>query len=161
MSAASQARRRRVPDDLEIVAFEKGGYTSYSACGIPYFIGGVVDEVASLIVRQPRVFREEQAIDARIGHEVLEIDLDKPRDPGSFHARRHRDMGGLRRSVDRYGWHPTPTGPRERDGSGHLRGANLGRRTKGASLPRRQKAEAGGDRWRRLHRSRDGRSFDL
>jgi NADPH-dependent 2,4-dienoyl-CoA reductase/sulfur reductase-like enzyme len=77
MSAASQARRRRGPDDLEIVAFEKGDYTSYSACGIPYFIGGVVEEAASLIVREPRVFREKQAIDVRIGHDVLEIDLDK------------------------------------------------------------------------------------
>ena len=40
MSAASQARRMRGPADLEIVAFEKGEYTSYSACGIPFLIGG-------------------------------------------------------------------------------------------------------------------------
>src|SRR5659263_239814 len=39
MSAASPARRRRGPDDLEIVAFERGSTTSYSACGIPYWIG--------------------------------------------------------------------------------------------------------------------------
>ena len=39
MSAASQARRRRDPEDLEIVAFERGRYTSYSACGIPYLVG--------------------------------------------------------------------------------------------------------------------------
>jgi NADPH-dependent 2,4-dienoyl-CoA reductase/sulfur reductase-like enzyme len=42
MSAASQPRRRRGPDELEIVAFERGRYTSYSACGIPYLVGGVV-----------------------------------------------------------------------------------------------------------------------
>jgi NADPH-dependent 2,4-dienoyl-CoA reductase/sulfur reductase-like enzyme len=41
MSAASPARRRRGPDDLEIVAFERGSTTSYSACGIPYWIGDV------------------------------------------------------------------------------------------------------------------------
>jgi NADPH-dependent 2,4-dienoyl-CoA reductase/sulfur reductase-like enzyme len=77
MSAASQARRRRGPEDLEIVAFERGDYTSYSACGIPYLIGGTVAEVQSLIVRPPNVFRERQSIDARIRHEVLAIDLDR------------------------------------------------------------------------------------
>ncbi len=41
MSAASQARRRRGPDDLSIVAFERGHFTSYSSCGIPYWVGGV------------------------------------------------------------------------------------------------------------------------
>jgi NADPH-dependent 2,4-dienoyl-CoA reductase/sulfur reductase-like enzyme len=76
MSAASQARRRRGPDDLEIVAFERGHYTSYSACGIPYYLGGVVDEFDSLIVREPEEFRRRQSIDARIRHEVIEIDLD-------------------------------------------------------------------------------------
>ena len=43
MSAASQARKRRGTDELEIVAFERGRYTSYSACGIPYWISGAVE----------------------------------------------------------------------------------------------------------------------
>ena len=51
MSAASQARRRRTPDELEIVAFERGNYTSYSACGIPYLVGGEVTEVDDLVAR--------------------------------------------------------------------------------------------------------------
>jgi NADPH-dependent 2,4-dienoyl-CoA reductase/sulfur reductase-like enzyme len=76
MSAASQARRRRGPDDLEIVAFERGDYTSYSACGIPYYLGGVVEEFDSLIVREPEEFRSRQSIDVRIRHEATEIDLD-------------------------------------------------------------------------------------
>ena len=76
MSAASQARRRRGPDELEIVAFERGSHTSYSACGIPYFIGGVVQDFDSLIVRRPDEFRR-QNIDARTGHEVEEVDLDR------------------------------------------------------------------------------------
>jgi hypothetical protein len=42
MSAASQARRRRGPEQLRIVAFESGGFSSYSACGIPYWVGGLV-----------------------------------------------------------------------------------------------------------------------
>lgn len=76
MSAASQARRMRGPDDLEIVAFEKGEYTSYSACGIPFLIGGVVNDFDKLIARSPEEFRSRQKIDVRIRSEVTGIDLD-------------------------------------------------------------------------------------
>jgi NADPH-dependent 2,4-dienoyl-CoA reductase/sulfur reductase-like enzyme len=77
MSAASQARRLRGPRDLEIVAFDQGNYLSYSACGIPYFVGGVVEELDRLVVRTPEQFATKQDIDARIRHKVTEIDLDK------------------------------------------------------------------------------------
>jgi NADPH-dependent 2,4-dienoyl-CoA reductase/sulfur reductase-like enzyme len=76
MSAASQARRMRGPGDLSIVAFERGNFTSYSACGIPYYVGTAVDDVDSLIARTPEVFRNDHAIDARIRTEVTDIDLD-------------------------------------------------------------------------------------
>ena len=72
MSAASQARRMRT--DLEIVAFERGAYTSYSACGMPYYVGGVVSDVETLIARRPEEFRK-QGIDARVRHEVESIDV--------------------------------------------------------------------------------------
>ncbi|GGU47159.1 hypothetical protein GCM10010211_08690 [Streptomyces albospinus] len=42
MAAASQARRLEGPDELAITAFERGHFTSYSACGIPYWVGGEV-----------------------------------------------------------------------------------------------------------------------
>lgn len=77
MSAASQARRRRGPDDLEIVAFEKGRYVSYAACGIPYVVGGVVDGFDRLLARRPEVFRDRYGIDVRLGTEVTAIDLDR------------------------------------------------------------------------------------
>jgi NADPH-dependent 2,4-dienoyl-CoA reductase/sulfur reductase-like enzyme len=77
MSAASQARRLRGPDRLDIAAFEAGNFTSYSACGIPYFVGTVVDDVDRLVVRTPEEFRARQSIDAHIRHEVTEIDLEK------------------------------------------------------------------------------------
>ncbi|MDQ3987154.1 MAG: FAD-dependent oxidoreductase [Actinomycetota bacterium] len=77
MSAASQARRRRDPEDLSIVAFEKGNYTSYSACGIPYFVGGLVKDLERLIARTPERFRESYSIDARVRHEVVDIDLEE------------------------------------------------------------------------------------
>jgi NADPH-dependent 2,4-dienoyl-CoA reductase/sulfur reductase-like enzyme len=75
MSAASQARRRLGPDKLEIVAFERGHFTSYSACGVPYWIGGLVDDRDSLIARDPATLRREYAIDVRLRHEVVGIDL--------------------------------------------------------------------------------------
>jgi NADPH-dependent 2,4-dienoyl-CoA reductase/sulfur reductase-like enzyme len=74
MSAAAQARRRRKPEELEIVAFERGGHTSYSACGLTYYAGGVVEDWRTLVVRTPEQFAE-QGIQARTGHEVEAIDL--------------------------------------------------------------------------------------
>jgi NADPH-dependent 2,4-dienoyl-CoA reductase/sulfur reductase-like enzyme len=78
MSAASQARRRRGPGELEIVAFERGGITSYSACGIPYWIGGLVPGGReALIARDPETFRRDHAIDVRLHHEVTAVDTDR------------------------------------------------------------------------------------
>jgi NADPH-dependent 2,4-dienoyl-CoA reductase/sulfur reductase-like enzyme len=75
LAAASQARKRRAADDLEIVAFEKGEYASYSACGIPYLIAGDVAGPDRLIAREPTVFRDKQAIDLRMRSEVTAIDV--------------------------------------------------------------------------------------
>ncbi len=76
MSAASQARRLRGPDDLTILAFERGRFTSYAACGIPYWIAGMIEERDQLIARAPEVFRSKQDIDVRTRHEVVAIDTD-------------------------------------------------------------------------------------
>ncbi|MDJ0342999.1 FAD-dependent oxidoreductase [Streptomyces sp. H10-C2] len=78
MSAASQARRRRGAGDLETIAFERGHHTSYSACGIPYWIGGEVDGPDALIARTAAEHRE-RGIDLRLGTEATEIDLDRRR----------------------------------------------------------------------------------
>jgi NADPH-dependent 2,4-dienoyl-CoA reductase/sulfur reductase-like enzyme len=77
MTAASQARRRRGPDDLEIIALERGRHTSYSACGVPYWIGGIVSDVDDLVTRAPEVFRAKQGIDVRLRHEAVGLDLDR------------------------------------------------------------------------------------
>jgi len=74
MSAAAVARRR--DPDLEILAFERGPYTSYSACGIPYYLAGDIENVDSLIARSPEEFRES-GIDVRMLTEVVGIDLDR------------------------------------------------------------------------------------
>jgi NADPH-dependent 2,4-dienoyl-CoA reductase/sulfur reductase-like enzyme len=76
MSAASQAKRQR--PDLEVIAFERGWHTSYSACGMPYLIGGLVERAEALIARTPEQFAK-QGIEARVRHEVIAIDLEARR----------------------------------------------------------------------------------
>jgi len=75
MAAASQARRRR--PDLDIVALERGRWTSYSACGIPYVVGGQVESLDNLIARTPQQFRDRLGIDVRMRHEAVGVDLGK------------------------------------------------------------------------------------
>ncbi|MFD8434884.1 FAD-dependent oxidoreductase [Streptomyces microflavus] len=69
-----QARRLKGPDELEIIAFERSRFTSYSACGIPYWVSGDVEHRDDLIARTPEEHRE-RAIDLRMRTEVTEIDV--------------------------------------------------------------------------------------
>ncbi|GGZ11252.1 FAD-dependent oxidoreductase [Streptomyces nitrosporeus] len=74
MSAASQARRLKGPGELGIVAFERGHFASYSACGIPYWVGGDVEGPEALVARTPEEHRA-RSIDLRTRTEVTEIDV--------------------------------------------------------------------------------------
>jgi NADPH-dependent 2,4-dienoyl-CoA reductase/sulfur reductase-like enzyme len=74
MSAASQARRLLGADELAITVVERGETTSYAACGIPYWVGGLVDSREQLIARRAEVFRDKQQIDVRLHHEATAID---------------------------------------------------------------------------------------
>ncbi len=73
-SAASQAKKRCA--DLDVVMFERGRATSYSACGIPYWISGTVQSEAALIARTPDQHRA-LGVDVRMRTEVTGIDLDR------------------------------------------------------------------------------------
>ncbi|TCJ97090.1 FAD-dependent oxidoreductase [Nocardia alba] len=73
MAAASQARRLRDAGELEIVVFEKGRHSSYSACGIPYWVAGDVADADDLIARSVAEHRARD-IDLRMRTEVIEID---------------------------------------------------------------------------------------
>ncbi len=73
MSAAAVAKRRE--PELDIVVFEKGSYTSFSACGIPFHVGGEVDPLDELVARTPEKHREN-GLDVRMGAEVVGIDLE-------------------------------------------------------------------------------------
>jgi NADPH-dependent 2,4-dienoyl-CoA reductase/sulfur reductase-like enzyme len=72
MSAASVAKRR--DPKLDVVAFERGPYTSYAACGIPYFLGGRIARVDNLVARTPQRHRDN-GIDVRTRAEVTAVDL--------------------------------------------------------------------------------------
>ncbi|WP_412029430.1 FAD-dependent oxidoreductase [Deinococcus yunweiensis] len=71
MSAASRARR--FDPKVEIVVFERGEWISYGACGLPYVLGGDVDNFDSLVARTPEQIRG-RGIGVRLRHEVTGID---------------------------------------------------------------------------------------
>ncbi len=73
MSAAAQISRGAAP--REVVVFERGHTTSYAACGLPYFVAGLVPGAEQLVARSPEQHRAN-GIDVRIRHEVTAIDLD-------------------------------------------------------------------------------------
>jgi NADPH-dependent 2,4-dienoyl-CoA reductase/sulfur reductase-like enzyme len=75
MSAASTARRRKPVEELEIVAFERSGVTSYAACGLPYLVGDLFDDADELIARTPEEHRAN-GIDVRTRHEVRAVDTE-------------------------------------------------------------------------------------
>ncbi len=71
-SAAAKARRNS--EELEIAIYEKDKYISYSGCGMPYYIGGEVENVDELTPRDPAFFKSKYNVDIFTGHEVLNID---------------------------------------------------------------------------------------
>ncbi|MEO8694163.1 MAG: FAD-dependent oxidoreductase [Acidimicrobiales bacterium] len=72
MSAAAQASRGDARPEL--VVFERGTYTSFAACGLPYFVSGLVADSSSLVARTPEQHRAN-GIDVRVRHEVTAIDV--------------------------------------------------------------------------------------
>ncbi|MCF7825054.1 MAG: CoA-disulfide reductase [Candidatus Marinimicrobia bacterium] len=75
MSAASKIRR--LEPESEMIVFEKGQHISFAACGIPYWISGVIESMSKLEVLTPEDARKKRGIDIRVGHEVLKIDTEK------------------------------------------------------------------------------------
>lgn len=72
MSAASKVRREK--PEWEIVVYERSPHTSYAACGIPYYIADQVKSSESLIARTPETFINDYQIQAKVYHEVIQID---------------------------------------------------------------------------------------
>ena len=72
--ATTAARIRRVDEAAEIILLEKGKYISYANCGLPYYIGGVIEEREKLFVQTPEAFSTRFRVDVRTENEVIFID---------------------------------------------------------------------------------------
>ena len=68
------ARMRRLDETAEITVIEKSGYVSYANCGLPYYIGGVIENERSLLLQTPQSLWKRFRLDVRVGSEVLRID---------------------------------------------------------------------------------------
>lgn len=75
--ATAAARIRRLKEDAEIIILEKTGYISYANCGLPYYIGDVIEESNNLILQTPQSFKNRFCIDVRVNNEVISVNSDK------------------------------------------------------------------------------------
>lgn len=75
--ATAAARIRRIAEHDEIILFEKGEHISYANCGLPYYIGGTIEDRDKLLVQTPEAFRQRFAIDVRTNSEVTAICPDR------------------------------------------------------------------------------------
>ena len=72
--ASTAARLRRNDETVEIVMLEKGKYISFANCGLPYHIGGSIQERDNLLLQTPEAFNQRFNVDVRVLNEVLSID---------------------------------------------------------------------------------------
>ena len=73
--ATAAARIRRLDEHAEIVVFEKSGYVSYANCGLPYYIGGEIEDKRELTLQTPESFYARFRVDMRVHHEVIAVDV--------------------------------------------------------------------------------------
>src|SRR5699024_1750477 len=71
--AAAAARIRRLDENAQVVVFERSGYISYADCGLPYYIGGVIEDSRELTLQTPESFLQRFRIEMKVRHEVLAI----------------------------------------------------------------------------------------
>ena len=71
MSAAT--RMRRLDADAEIIILEKSGHVSYANCGLPYYVGGVIEEEKDLLLQTPESLHARFRLDVRVAAEVTAI----------------------------------------------------------------------------------------
>ncbi|SFR52619.1 NADPH-dependent 2,4-dienoyl-CoA reductase, sulfur reductase [Microbacterium azadirachtae] len=72
MSAA--ARARRLDEDAEIVVLERSEHVSFANCGLPYYVGGEIQDEAALLVQTPERLRDALDLDVRVRHDVIALD---------------------------------------------------------------------------------------
>ena len=72
--ASTAARLRRHSEEDRIIMFEKGPHVSFSNCGLPYHLSGMISEAEKLVLMSPQKFLAQHNIEARVNNEVIEID---------------------------------------------------------------------------------------
>lgn len=96
--ASCAARARRMNEDVEIIVFERGSFVSFANCGLPYFVGDVIENEKNLLVATPELFRQRFNIEVRLRNEVLSIDRQaqtikvRERDSGKEYEERYDDL---------------------------------------------------------------------
>ena len=75
--ATAAARIRRLDEQAEIVVFERSGYISYANCGLPYYIGGVIEDLEELTLQTPESFFSRFRVQMKVHHEVTAIHPDR------------------------------------------------------------------------------------
>ena len=75
--ATAAARLRRLDENAEIVVFERSGFVSYANCGLPYYIGGVIEKKEELTLQTPESFKRRFNVDMRVRHEVTKINPER------------------------------------------------------------------------------------
>ncbi|MFD0555921.1 FAD-dependent oxidoreductase [Stackebrandtia endophytica] len=74
---SSAARARRLDESAEIIVLERGAYVSFANCGLPYHVGGEIDDADSLLVQTPERLAAALNLDVRTGHDVIGLDADR------------------------------------------------------------------------------------
>ena len=75
--ASAATRARRMNEQARIIMLEKDAYVSFANCGLPYHLGGVIQDRAKLLVAKPEMFKQRFNIEVRVRHEALSIDRAK------------------------------------------------------------------------------------
>lgn len=75
--ATAAARIRRLDEHAEIIVFERTGFISYANCGLPYYIGDVIQHKADLTLQTPESFWKRFRIKMKVQHEVVAIHPEK------------------------------------------------------------------------------------
>lgn len=72
--ASTAARLRRLDESADIILFEKGPHISYANCGLPYYIGGIIEKREKLFLQTPETFGNRFKLDVRVNSEVMSVD---------------------------------------------------------------------------------------
>ena len=75
--ASAAARIRRLDENAQIIVFERTSFISYANCGLPYYVGGVIQNEEDLTLQTPEGFWDRFRVDVRVRHEVTEIHTEK------------------------------------------------------------------------------------